>query len=47
MVMLQAVFHTMEHEGPDPDSDVSIEPEATTNDLETFIGEIICQFAIV
>lgn len=44
--MLQAVYHTIEHEGPDPDSDVSIEPEATTNDFETFIGEIICQFTM-
>ncbi|CAH2090245.1 unnamed protein product [Euphydryas editha] len=26
--MLKAVYHTMEHEDPDPDSDESIEPEA-------------------
>ncbi|XP_026330776.1 multiple coagulation factor deficiency protein 2 homolog [Hyposmocoma kahamanoa] len=36
--MLKAVYHTMEHEGPDPDSDVSIEPEASSNDLEKFIA---------
>ncbi|XP_060804290.1 multiple coagulation factor deficiency protein 2 homolog [Amyelois transitella] len=34
--LLKAVYHTIEHETPDPDSDPSIEPEA--NDIDTYIA---------
>ncbi|XP_021205091.1 multiple coagulation factor deficiency protein 2 homolog isoform X1 [Bombyx mori] len=33
--MLKAVYHTLDHESPNPDDDSSIEPEA--NDLDSFI----------
>lgn len=36
----QAVYHTMEHEAPDPDSDESIEPEAKKFNI--YIG--LCYF---
>lgn len=35
--VFQAVYHTIEHEAPDPDADSSIEPEA--NDLDAYIGK--------
>ncbi|KAM3962045.1 multiple coagulation factor deficiency protein 2 homolog [Aphomia sociella] len=34
--LLKAVYHTIEHEAPDPDADSSIEPES--NDLEAYIA---------
>ncbi|XP_035438174.2 multiple coagulation factor deficiency protein 2 homolog [Spodoptera frugiperda] len=34
--LLKAVYHTIEHEAPDPDADSSIEPEA--NDLDAYIA---------
>ncbi|XP_041981390.1 multiple coagulation factor deficiency protein 2 homolog [Aricia agestis] len=36
--LLKAVYHTLEHEGADPDADQSIEPEA--NDLESYIAMV-------
>lgn len=35
-LFFQSIYHTSDHEAPDPDADSSIEPEA--NDLEEYIG---------
>ncbi|XP_072936346.1 multiple coagulation factor deficiency protein 2 homolog [Epargyreus clarus] len=35
--LLKAVYHTIEHEAPDPDADSSIEPQALS-DMDTFIA---------